>query len=208
MKTASLWLATAILAAATANVFDFSQAEVGKLPAGWTAAQTGEGSGSVWQIVADETAPGGKALAQISDTAPKPMFNLCVADKTSTADVDVAISFRAMAGKIDQGGGLVWRYRDADNYYLARMNPLEDNFRAYKVVAGKRTQLATADVVAAADRWHAIRVVHVGKRIRCYLDDKLHLDLEDETFPAAGQIGLWTKSDAQTRFAGGKLQAE
>jgi hypothetical protein len=136
------------------------------------------------------------------------MYNLCVADAPSYADVDLAVSFKAIAGKLDQGGGIVWRYRDANNYYLARMNPLEDNFRAYKVVDGKRTQLASADVVVPAGEWHVIRVVQDGKRIRCHLDEKLHLDFEDETFPAAGRIGLWSKADAQTRFAGWKIKGK
>ncbi len=142
-------LALALLAAG-GNVLDFSTDPVGKLPAAWTAAQTGEGEGSRWQIVADDAAPGGKALAQVADTAPKPMFNLCIAEKARYREVDLSISFRAIAGKIDQGGGPVWRYRDADNYYIARMNPLEDNFRVYKVEGGKRTQLATVDVKVAA----------------------------------------------------------
>ena len=80
------------------------------------------------------------------------------------------------------------------------MNPLEDNFRLYKFVAGKRVQLASADIAVAEGKWHAIRVVHKGSRIQCYLNGKLHLDVKDDTFKDAGKIGLWTKADAQTYF--------
>jgi hypothetical protein len=176
--------------------------EVGKLPAGWSEARTGEGAGSVWRVVADKTTPGGLTLAQTSDAGPDPMFNLCVAETTSFTDVELNVQFKAIAGKLDQGGGVVWRYQNAKNYYIARMNPLEDNYRVYKVVDGKRTQLATADVKAPAGEWHKLRVKKTGDHIECYLDGKLLLDVKDATFTKPGKIGLWTKADAQTRFAG------
>ena len=175
---------------------------VGELPPGWFAAKTGEGPGSVWKVVEDATAPsGGKALAQTSAEGPKKLFNLCVAKKTSFRDLELTVAFKAVAGRIDQGGGLVWRYADANNYYVARMNPLENNYRVYKVVAGKRTQLATADMKIDAARWHTLRIVHVGKHIECYFDGRRYLDVKDDTFSKAGKIGLWSKADARTHFA-------
>jgi hypothetical protein len=180
--------------------WDFEDAAVGKLPEGWSAAKTGKGEGSVWKIAEDKTAPKGpKVLAQTA-AGPNSLFNLCVADKTSFTDVDLSVSFKAVAGKKDQGGGPVWRYKDANNYYVVRMNPLEDNFRLYKVVDGVRMQLATADVTAAEGKWHTIRVVHKGDRIQCFFNGKKLLDEKDDTFQKAGKIGLWTKSDAQTHF--------
>ena len=156
----------------------------------------------MWKVVEDATAPSGhKALAQTSAEGPKRLFNLCVAKKTSFRDLDLSVAFKAVAGKIDRGGGLVWRYADAKNYYVARMNPLESNYRVYKVVAGKRTQLATADTKIDAAKWHTVRVIHVGKRIQCYIDGHRYLDVKDDTLMKAGKIGLWTKADAQTHFA-------
>ena len=125
-----------------------------------------------------------------------------MAENTSFTAVDLIVAFKAVAGKLDRGGGPVWRYRDANNYYVARMNPLEDNFRVYKVVEGKRTQLASAEVKVRSGEWHSIRVVHTGDHIRCYLDSKPLLDARDATFSEAGKIGLWTKADAVTYFAG------
>ena len=181
--------------------WDFEDAKAGELPKGWAAAKTGAGPGSVWKVLEDSSAPKGpKVLAQTSPDGPNPLFNLCVADDTSFTDVDLSVAMKPREGKNDQGGGLVWRYRDANNYYIARMNPLEDNYRVYKVVAGKRTQLGSAEVVAPAGKWHTLRVVHKGNHIQCYLNAKLHLDAKDDTFKDAGKIGLWTKSDAVTSF--------
>ena len=200
-----LTVVACVLIAATAAVAEekwtFEDAKVGKLPEGWSRAQTGKGEGSVWKVQQDESAPAGaNVLTQTSSAGPNALFNLCVAAKSSYKDVDLTVSFKALTGDIDQGGGPVWRYKDANNYYIARMNPLEDNFRVYKVVDGRRQQLGSSDVEAPAGKWHTIRVVQKGNHIQCYLNVKLHLDVKDDTFTDAGKIGLWTKADAVTSF--------
>lgn len=188
-------------AATAEETWTFEDAQIGKLPDDWTGAKTGKGEGSVWKVIEDETAPSGaKVLAQTSSDGPNPLFNLCVADETKYTDVDLSVAFKAVNGKVDQGGGPVWRYQDENNYYIARMNPLENNFRVYKVVTGKRTQLASANVEAPAGKWHTIRIMHKGDHIQCYVNGKLHLDAKDSTFQGAGKIGLWTKADAVTSF--------
>jgi uncharacterized protein (TIGR03067 family) len=181
----------------------FGKEDLDKVPAGWKADKTGKGEGSVWKVVADPTAPSksGYVLAQTAES-PSALFNLCVAEKTDAKDLEVKVSFKAVKGKADQGGGIVWRYQDAKNYYIARMNPLEDNFRLYKVVDGQRKQLATTkdDVTAKAGEWHTLSVKHVGNQIECSLNGKRYLEAKDDTFPRAGKVGLWTKADAQTYF--------
>jgi Domain of Unknown Function (DUF1080) len=186
------------------RTFTFSKDDLGKLPKGWKAAQTGKGEGSVWKVVADDTAPSkkGYVLAQTAES-PNAFFNLCVAEDTKYQDVDITVAFKAVKGKLDQGGGVVWRYQDGDNYYIARMNPLEDNFRVYKVVAGKRIQLQTKeDLTVKAGEWHTIQVKMAGDHIECSLDGKKYLDVKDDTFKEAGKVGLWSKADAQSHFDG------
>lgn len=180
---------------------DLTNSKVGELPAGWSVAKTGEGPGGEWSVVEDTAAPEGKALAQTSDQGPNPLFCLCVAGEPRFQNLELTVSIKAVAGKLDQGGGPVWRYQNADNYYIARVNPLENNYRVYKVVNGKRTQLGSLDVTVPTGEWRVLRVVHSGDHIRCYVDDQLCLDVHDSTFADSGQIGLWTKADAQTRFA-------
>jgi hypothetical protein len=182
--------------------FSFAEATVGEMPKGWTAAKTGQGSGSVWKVVEDKDAPGGKALAQTSADGKGSFFSLCIAEDTNYIDFDATFSFKAVAGSEDQGGGLLWRCKDADNYYIARFNPLEDNFRFYAVVGGKRSKpLADVKLEASADTWHTMRIVHKGDHIQCHIDGKPRIDVKDTTFPEGGKIGFWTKADAQTRFA-------
>lgn len=201
-RLATAFAATAVLLfAADETRWSFEDPKVGSLPEGWTAARTGEGEGSEWKIVEYEA--GGQrnqALAQVSSAGKSAMFNLCVLEEINGRDVDLAVDVKAAGGKIDQGGGLVWRYRDANNYYITRWNPLENNFRVYKVVAGKRMQLATARAELPADKWHTVRAVQSGDTIKCYLDGKLLLEATDDAFKEPGLVGLWTKADAVTWF--------
>ncbi len=126
-------------------------------------------------------------------------FNVALVEGTSYKDLDLSVKLRAIAGDVDRGGGLVWRAKDEKNYYIARYNPLEDNFRVYKVQDGKRTEFASARI-PGDEKWHTLRVTMAGNKITCYLDGKKHLEAEDSTFPEAGMIGLWSKADAQSYF--------
>jgi hypothetical protein len=181
-------------------VQDFEDAKIGSVPKGWTVLKTGEGEGSVWKVVEDKSAPkGAKVLAQVAES-PNAVFNLCVADGTSFTDVEVYVAFKAVKGDDDQGGGVMWRYADEKNYYIARYNPREANYRLYKVVAGKRMQLANKDIKLPVGEWHTLAIRMKGSQIECLLDGKVHLEARDETFAKAGKVGLWTKADAHTYF--------
>jgi hypothetical protein len=148
-----------------------------------------------WSVVASDK---GKALAQ-SAKNPNAVFNITLISDTNAKDVDLSVRMKAVAGETDQGGGLVWRAADAKNYYLARYNPLEDNYRLYKVVGGKRTLIQNVDI-AHTDGWHTLRVTMTGDQITCYYDGKKYLESKDTTYTGAGKIGLWSKADAQSQF--------
>lgn len=199
--TAVAALVTCGVAAGKERTVTFGKADVGKVPIGWSAAQTGKGK-SEWKVVPDETAPGKTGFALAQTTADRgATFNLCVADRPVLKDVEISVAFKAVEGESDRGGGIVWRYQDANNYYVARMNPLEDNFRVYKVVGGKRArEFQSADVKVPSGEWHTLKVTMTGDTIECFLDGKKYLEAKDDTFTKAGKVGLWTKADAQTRF--------
>jgi hypothetical protein len=198
---ASAVILASVFAAAEATVYTFDNEAEGALPSGWAAAKTGEGAGSVWKIVADDAGGAmGRALAQTSAEGPNALFNVCVLKDAKSTDVDLSVKVKAIGGVRDRGGGLVWRYRDENNYYVTRWNPLEDNFRLYHVVNGKRTQLANAEIKLPPEQWHTVRAVQRGNHIQCSLDGTLLLDVMDDTIKDAGAIGLWSKADAVTWF--------
>jgi hypothetical protein len=189
------------------QTFRFRKKDQGKVPSGWTAGKTGKGEGSIWKVVADTTAPSktGYVLAQTAES-PKNVFNICVIEDSKFKNGEISVAFKAIRGKNDQGGGFVWRYQDHNNYYIARMNPLEDNYRVYKVVAGKRTQLGGKEgITLKPGEWHKLKVEVKGDEMEGYLDGKKIWEIRDASYPNAGKVGLWSKSDAQTHFDNFKI---
>jgi hypothetical protein len=193
-KLVAVILLTAGLAAyaddAAKKTWTFEDDAAGAAPKGFT-----PGAGD-WAVA---TADGGKVLAQTARNANS-VFNVVLVDDTSAKDVDVSVKVKAIAGDLDRGGGLVWRARDAKNYYIVRFNHKEDNFRVYKVVDGVRSQPFQNADVAHHDGWTVVRVTMKGDHIECYIDGKRYLDVRDPTFPDAGTIGVWSKSDARSQF--------
>jgi len=171
------------------RTWTFDDEAIGKIAGGFTN-EVGQ-----WSVVASDK---GKAMAQSAKNSDS-TFNITLAGDANPRDVDLSVRMKAVAGETDRGGGLVWRARDAKNYYLARYNPLEDNYRLYKVVDGKRTLLRNADI-PHGDGWHTLRVTMTGDQITCYYDGQKHLDATDPTFPDGGKVGLWSKADAQSQF--------
>lgn len=173
--------------------WNFDADQTGAIAKGFT------NEGGKWEVVADNTAPSKpQALAQLAKGRSS-AFNLALASNTNYQDVDITVKMKAIAGSSDQGGGIVWRAKDGKNYYVARYNPLEDNFRLYHVVNGQRSELKSADIPHTPG-WHTLRVTMGGDHIECFYDGRKYLDARDSTFKGAGKIGLWTKSDAQSHF--------
>jgi hypothetical protein len=195
-----------------AMTVSFDNLPVGSPPAGWVVAATNPvGELAKWQVVEDASAaskPRVLKITEIRDGA-KAVFNLCWAPTPAFRDGTIEAKVRADAGKIDQGGGLIWRAKDARNYYVARYNPLEKNLRLYFVKDGKRTMLAgVPDVDIPAGRWFTLRIAHHGRNIDVALDGRRVLEAQDGTFPDAGGVGFWTKADAASSFDDLKIQGE
>jgi hypothetical protein len=187
--------------AAEAITLDFDATIVGTLPAGFSSAVTGGGGPASWTVVEDVTAPsGGKVLAQTSIDKTSFRFPLCVYDGFTAADVMVSVSFKPVAGTVDQAAGLVARYRDKDNYYVVRANALENNVRLYKVERGNRKQFAGANVKVPSGEWQTLALEVKGTHFWVLLNEALLFEADDATFKNAGKVGLWTKADSVTYF--------
>jgi hypothetical protein len=185
------------------TVLGFDAGAAGALPAGWRAAGTKqEGPLATWAVVADPTAPSPPNVLALtaSSHGSSGTFNLCWTDAVRFGDGTIELAFRADGGEEDQGGGPIWRVRDADDYYVCRANPLESNFRVYYVKDGERKQLASTQVELASGTWHRIRVEHTGRDIVCTLDGEHRLAVSDDHLSEPGGVGVWTKADAATSF--------
>ena len=173
---------------------------LGSPPSGFTFARTGRGGEGEWRIVEDPTALAGRAIEQSSTDRTDYRFPLAIHDSLSAANLTVELRFKAVGGKIDQAGGIAVRLEDADNYYVARANALEDNVRFYRVVQGRREQLGGANLRVTANEWHTLGLRAEGERFTVSYDGKTLFSASDSTFTEAGGVALWTKADSITRF--------
>jgi len=183
-----------------AHLWNFESDEIGKIPNGFSNQMTGNGALGKWEVVKDDTAPSTpNVLAQTSQDYFGYHFNMAINEKETYEDLELIVKFKGVKGREDQGGGPVWRYQDANNYYIARANPLENNFRVYKVVNGNRIQMDSARLKVSSNEWHTIKIIARKDQIQCFYDGQPCLEVTVDTFHK-GKIGLWTKADAVTYF--------
>ena len=174
--------------------------DAGSPPTGFTFARSGSGPDGEWSVVADPSAPAGRVIEQTSTDRTDYRFPLAIHAGFSAANVAVELRFKAVAGKIDQAGGIAVRLHDPDNYYVVRANAMEDNVRFYRVVKGRREQLKGADLRVTANEWHTLGLRAEGERFTVTYDGKPLFTATDSTFAEAGGVALWTKADSVTRF--------
>lgn len=197
---------TSVLAQTKLN---FNKDKAGAPPSDFTTALTGQGKAGVWTVIKDDASPAqGNVLAQTDADATSYRFPVCVYDKLTAKDADISVKFKPISGQKDQAAGLVWRYRDKDNYYIVRANANENNVVLYKIQNGKREDLPlkgegrtygkTAKVPPM--QWNTLRVTTAGNLFTVYLNGAKLYEVEDATFPDAGKVGLWTKADSVTYF--------
>jgi hypothetical protein len=189
---------------AWAETVNFDDLKTGAPPPGWTATKTGKGDAK-WEVVADDSAPSKPNVLKQSGEATYPV---CFKNNTSIKDGFVEVKFKPVSGKEDQAGGVIWRCKDAENYYIARANATEDNVVLYKTVKGKRSSIdiggrkggyGVKEKVACGE-WHTLRVEFFGNKFTLFFDGKKLFDAEDTTFTDGGKVGVWTKADSVTRF--------
>ena len=189
-------LACGVATAAVAETIGFDADPTGTMPAGWTGGVTGRGSPR-WTVEADADAPSPRHVLKQTGRGD---FPWCVRRDVALADGFVEVRFRPLAGKEDQAGGVVWRWKDGDNYYVARANALENNVSLYYTQNGRRNTIKYVDAPVAKNQWHALRVEFGGTRIAVALDGKRYIELDDAHIAGAGAVGVWTKADSVTAF--------
>ena len=195
---------------AGSDVVRFDDGRVGNSPDGWTIAMTHTGGAPQWEIVRDGTAPSPpNVLAQVSRDSTAGRFPLAIWNRGSLRDGEVSVAFKTVAGSIDQAAGIVWRYQDPNNYYIARANAIENNLVLYKVENGLRVSIAPKGLPSRAygvkhdvpsGRWNRLRVAFKDSVVLVYFNNERAFEAEDHTFMSAGTTGLWTKADSLTYF--------
>ena len=186
-------MATAMAAAETV---DFDDMKTGASPAGWTATQTGSGTAK-WAVAKDDSAPSKPNVLKQSGQAT---FPICFKNDTKIKDGFVEVKFKPVAGREDQAAGVMWRLQDANNYYIARANALENNVTVYHTIKGKRTEKKRTNMTVTSGQWHTLRVDFSGNHFTVTFDGKKAIEWDDDTFKDSGKVGVWTKADSVTEF--------
>jgi len=181
---------------AHAHAIHFDDATPGAVPPGWTATKTGSGSPK-WLVVPDDTAPSKPNVLKQSGEATYP---IALKDDTNLKDGFVEVKFKPVSGKEDQAGGVIWRAKDADNYYIARANALEDNVTIYHTLKGKRVSFKNVNMPVKSGEWHTLRVDFTGDKFIVTFDGKQVIETTNDSLADAGKVGVWTKADSVTLF--------
>ena len=182
--------------AAFGGMENFDKAQLGQAPVGWTATKTGDGEAR-WTVEKDESAPSKGHVLKQSGVAKYP---ICFEDGIAIKDGFVEVKFKPVSGKEDQAGGVIWRVVDADNYYIARANALEDNVTIYHTIKGRRVSFQNVNRRVKSGEWHALRVDFQGNRFVVSFDGEKVIEAADDHFSGAGKVGVWTKADSVTLF--------
>lgn len=193
-----------VTVASNAETVDFQGEQVGVPPKGWLFTTTGKGTPK-WTVEHDNS---DQAKGQVLKQSGKATYPLALRQATRIREGFVEVSFKPIAGSEDRAGGLVWRAKDANNYYVVRANALENNVVLYKTVNGVRSSLEIlgrkggygVKVAVPANQWHTLRVDFAGTRFQVTFDGKSLFEVDDATFGEAGMVGLWTKADSVTEF--------
>jgi len=198
MKTSLFTMIVTIMATtmAAAETVNFDDMKAGVPPPGWTATQTGGGTAK-WSVEKDASAPSNPNVLKQSGQAT---FPICFKNDTKIQDGFVEVKFKPVSGKEDQAGGVIWRAKDSDNYYIARANALEGNVTIYHTIKGKRTEKKRTNMKVTSNQWHTLRVNFQDNRFTVTFDGKKAIEWDDETFKDAGKVGVWTKADSVTLF--------
>lgn len=186
------------------HAISFESTQTGATPEGWTATLTGSGDPK-WTVENDATAPSKSKVIKQSGRATYPLL---LKNDSNIKDGFVEMKFKAIAGSQDRAAGIVWRAKDANNYYVMRANALEDNVVLYKTVKGTRSSLDIVgrkggygvNVAVPANTWHTLRIDFKASRFSVSFNGKQLFEVDDSTFTDAGKIGLWTKADSVTLF--------
>lgn len=198
MKTMILIAMTAILVpgAALAETITFDDMTPGQLPKGWLGGVTGSGSPR-WSVEADKWAPSKPNVLRQSGEGTYPW---CVKKDVSLTDGFVEVKFKPLSGNEDQAGGVVWRWKDGDNYYIARANALEDNVTIYHTIKGARRSFKNVNQKVAPHQWHTLRVDFKANHFVVTFDGKKVIEADDDSIAGTGAVGVWTKADSVTSF--------
>ena len=183
----------------TASHFDTDV--VDQAPVGFTVHTVGPGRPAQWLVKTASDAPSGtNVLMQCDNDDTNNRFPCVLSTAGRFANVRVEVKGKGISGNRDRSFGVIARAIDEKNYYVARCNTVNENVRLYRLIDGKRSELAEWEGSAAPGIWHSIALEVVGDRLTVFFNGKKVIEHHDGTFAQPGRVGRWTKAEAISQF--------
>ncbi len=215
-------LAVALLAwtaSGAERVFNFGEYPFDQTPSNFVSAVTGRGKPGEWKILLDQApsmmpardtnAPATTqhaVLAQLERFALDQHFPVLAYNDEKFDDFTFSTRIKIVGGAMAQMGGMVFRYKDAKNYYVLVASVLDKHFWFFKIVNGVRSdRLIGPAIEISKDEWHDISVQCDGNHINCLFDGKQVIPMITDDSFSNGKVGFWTKSDSVVYFTDAKV---
>ena len=180
------------------KVWDFEENSFEELSRVFYFDETGDASKATWRLIKEG---GNQILHQSANISGSTPYALAVVDKSKFQDVSLTVRVKAGAAAGQPKAGVVWRYRNSENYLVACLDFQDDRIRLYRVVRGNRVMFgAGEEIILKPGIWYTLRVEHRGDRIKVYLDNEAFIIEKDKHYRESGKVGLWTQTDAATSF--------
>jgi hypothetical protein len=203
------WLIGLIVGTVT-HTYNFDAAKPGTVPSEWTVFADPPGAPAGWEVVRDSTAPSPPNIfAHVARENAGRRRQFAILNKPMVTDGDLSVKMKPVGGKQDRGGGLLWRYRDPQNYYAVEADARDNAIAVWKVEGGKHTALPLLGAPGhgyemrhpvPVNQWSVLKVQFRGPLFSVYFNHRRLFQARDSTFRQAGQVGLWTKHDSVTYF--------
>ncbi len=182
-------------------LFNFDRDALGKPPEHFTLASDGEASGIHWGIARDPNAPSPpNVLVQIGAGKPGDNFALALLQNIAMDHGELAVRVKALTDQEDQAAGLVYHYKDPQNYDVIEANIREDSCSLYRVKRGKRKLIGTQQIIITPMVWHELRITFSKGFYTALVGNELVLGGKDKPGQSPGLVGLWTPARAQIAF--------
>ena len=194
-----------------AEITNFDAQKTGVSPPGWTLINSRPMAPFRWEVRDDRSAPSRpNVLALTSRERDRHVPSLAVFQKADVHDGEVSVDFKLDVKQRTQTVGIVFRYQDPKNYYLANASADNGSLSLLKIQDGKTSPLSRADAHKPGacevphhidgQTWNLMRVKFRGNKIVLYLDHRKMLEAVDQTFAKSGKTGVWSRGDTVAYF--------
>jgi hypothetical protein len=182
----------------------FEDDKIGAAPPGFAIAAGRDGAADGWAVRREGS---GRVLVHEGKPSPPDSFTVAILSGAQYEDVQISVRLKSMGG--GRMAGLVWKYQDAMNHYVAQLDLARQDLAIYRVVNGNRIRIEREDDLELdADAWHSLKIFQERGQIRVYLGGIRVFTERDRLPRVPAAVGLWTGGDSTIMFDDFRIEDE